>query len=53
MKWLTVVLGLALAPALAGCQVTPEFVRAALCEPAEPEVPAEPGGLLQTEPSDW
>ena len=53
MKWLIVPLVLALAPAVAGCQATSEFVRAVLCEPAEPEVPVEPGGLLQTEPSDW
>ena len=35
-------------------QVTPEFVRAALCEPPV-EVPAEPGGLLPVgpEPSGW
>lgn len=52
MKWLMLVAAL-LAPALAGCQVTSEFARAVLCEPAEPEVPAEPGGLLQPEPSGW
>ena len=52
MKWLIVALGLALAPALAGCQVTPEFVRAALCEPPV-EVPAEPGGLLPVEPEPF
>lgn len=52
MKWLIVPL-VALALVVAGCQVTSEFVRAVLCEPAEPEVPAEPGGLLQTEPSGW
>lgn len=52
MKWL-VLLVLALAPVVAGCQVTSEFVRAVLCEPAEPEVPAEPGGLLEPEPSGW
>ena len=53
MKWLIVPLVLALVPVVAGCQVTSEFVRAVRCEPAEPEVPAEPGGLLQTEPSGW
>lgn len=52
MKWLMLV-ALLVVPALAGCQVTSEFVRAVLCEPAEPEVPAEPGGLLEPEPSDW
>ena len=35
MKWLMLVVGL-LAPALAGCQVTPEFVKALVCEPADP-----------------
>ena len=53
MKWLIVPLVLALAPAVAGCQVTSDFVRAVRCEPAEPEVPAEPGGLLEPEPSAW
>ena len=51
MKWLIVPLVLAVAPVVAGCQVTSDFVRAVRCEPAEPEVPAEPGGLLQPEPS--
>lgn len=55
MKWLIVPLVLALVPVVAGCQVTStsEFVRAVLCEPAEPEVPVEPGGLLEPEPSGW
>ena len=53
MRWLMLVVALVVVPAVAGCQVTSEFVRAVLCEPAEPEVPAEPGGLLQPEPSDW
>ena len=52
MRWLMLVVALVVAPAVAGCQVTSEFVRAVRCEPAEPEVPAEPGGLLQPEPSD-
>ena len=53
MKWHMVVVGL-LALVVGACQVTPEFVRAALCEPPV-EVPAEPGGLLpvETEPSGW
>ena len=41
-----------LALVLGACQVIPECVRAALCDPPV-EVPAEPGGLLQTEPSGW
>lgn len=53
MKWLIVPLVLALGPAVAGCQVTSEFVRAVLCEPAAPEVPVEPGGLLEPGPSVW
>lgn len=52
MKWPIVVL-LLVVPLLGGCQVTSEFVRAVRCEPAEPEVPAEPGGLLEPEPSAW
>ena len=54
MKWLIVALGLALAPALAACQVTPEFVRVVLCEPLV-EASAEPGECppLETEPSGW
>ena len=35
MKWLILVVGL-LAPALAGCQVTAEFVKAPACEPVDP-----------------
>ena len=55
MKWrIVVVLPAVVLPLVVGaCTVTPEFVRAALCVPAEPEVPAEPGGLLQPVPSDW
>ena len=53
MRWLMLVVVLVVAPAVVACQVTSEFVRAVRCEPAEPEVPAEPGGLLQPEPSDW
>ena len=52
-----VVVGL-LALVLGACQVTRECVRDALCEPpvevpAEPEVPVEPGGLLEPELSGW
>ena len=53
MKWLIVLLVLAPAPVVVGCQVTSDFVRAVRCEPAEPEVPVEPGGLLEPEPSGW
>ena len=53
MKCLIVVRVLAVAlPALAvgACQVTPEFVRALLCEPADP-VPAEPAApVVEPEP---
>ena len=49
MRWLMLVVALGVAPAVAGCQVTSEFVRAVRCEPAEPEVPVEPGGLLEPE----
>ena len=57
MRWLIVVL-LLVAPALGACQKTPEFVRAALCEPVpdtDPVEPVEPGGLLpaEAEPSGW
>lgn len=53
MKWLIVPLVLALAPVVAGCQITGEFDLAVPCERAEPEVPAEPGGLLQPKLSGW
>ena len=52
MQWRILVVVVLLAPAVAGCQVTPEFVRAALCEPVEPpevgDVPplAEPGPFV-------
>ena len=54
-KWLIVapLLVVGLAPLVAACQVTPEFVRAALCEPA---VPADPVGEPVpevSEPSSW
>ena len=54
MKWRTVaLLPVVLAGLLAGaCQVTPEFLRAALCEPVEPAPPVEVPELVP-EPSGW
>ena len=42
MKWLMLVVAVLVAPALGACQVTPEFVRAALCEPVPEPVVVEP-----------
>ena len=50
MKWLILVVGL-LAPAVAGCQATVEFVKAPGCEPADPP-PVDPAPVA-TEPSAW
>ena len=50
MKWLILVVGL-LAPALAGCQVTPECVKALVCDRADP-TPVDPAPVA-TEPSAW
>ena len=44
MKCLILVVAL-LAPALAGCQVTPEFVKALVCEPADPP-PVDPAPVV-------
>lgn len=47
-----VVLLAALPLALGACQVTPEFVRAALCEPVPEPVVVEPVPEV-SEPSSW
>lgn len=55
MKWRIVVLlpVVVLAPALGACQVTPEFLRAALCEPVEPPPVVELPPEVLGEPSGW
>ena len=53
MKWLMLVVVALAVPALAGCQVTPEFVRAALCAPVVvPPPDVEPVPEV-SEPSSW